>query len=198
MQIPDDPDALLTRKQAADALTARGYPTSDKTLCYKGDPWARADIRTFRAPCAVSLGRSAHLGQLTSWSATREHFAGRSAARGTVAARATAQPMNPLHEWDPVERCPVGKNPRNLRREELEAAGHHPRPPLKAIRANCLKCANDSPGEVRRCTVTSCDLWPYRKGTNPFRRKADQAARTAAGDRLHRAKQARKSETEMK
>ena len=35
MPIPDDADTLLTRKQAADALTARGYPTSDRTLSTK-------------------------------------------------------------------------------------------------------------------------------------------------------------------
>jgi hypothetical protein len=30
-----DPDTLLTRKQAAEALTARGYPTSERTLSTK-------------------------------------------------------------------------------------------------------------------------------------------------------------------
>lgn len=33
--IPEDLNALLTRKQAADALTARGYPTSERTLSTK-------------------------------------------------------------------------------------------------------------------------------------------------------------------
>jgi hypothetical protein len=35
MHIPNDPDTLLTRKQAAEALTARGYPTSERTLATK-------------------------------------------------------------------------------------------------------------------------------------------------------------------
>ena len=32
MTIPSDPDALLRRKATADALTEKGYPTSEKTL----------------------------------------------------------------------------------------------------------------------------------------------------------------------
>jgi len=35
MRIPDDPDALLTRVQLADALTAAGYPTKATTLSTK-------------------------------------------------------------------------------------------------------------------------------------------------------------------
>jgi len=34
-QIPDDPDAKLTRVATADALTAAGYPTSPATLATK-------------------------------------------------------------------------------------------------------------------------------------------------------------------
>jgi hypothetical protein len=33
--IPRDPDTLLRRKQTAEALTAAGYPVSDKTLSTK-------------------------------------------------------------------------------------------------------------------------------------------------------------------
>jgi hypothetical protein len=33
--IPTDPDTLLTRRQAAEALTARGYPLSERTLSTK-------------------------------------------------------------------------------------------------------------------------------------------------------------------
>jgi hypothetical protein len=35
MKIPDDPDTLFTRRQAADALTTRGFPTSVGTLSTK-------------------------------------------------------------------------------------------------------------------------------------------------------------------
>jgi hypothetical protein len=41
--------------------------------------------------------------------------------------------------------------------------------PLKAIRAHCLSCCAGCPGEVRLCTVTRCDLYTYRLGTNPNR-----------------------------
>ena len=47
MPIPDDPDALLTRKQAADALTARGYPTSDRTLSTKATRGGGPPFRKF-------------------------------------------------------------------------------------------------------------------------------------------------------
>ncbi len=33
--IPDDPDALLTRKRTAEALTAVGFPVAAKTLATK-------------------------------------------------------------------------------------------------------------------------------------------------------------------
>ena len=33
--IPDDPDALLRRRETAAALTALGFPTSEKTLATK-------------------------------------------------------------------------------------------------------------------------------------------------------------------
>jgi hypothetical protein len=45
-QIPQDPDALLTRRQNADALTEAGYPTKSGTLATKatrggGPPFRR-------------------------------------------------------------------------------------------------------------------------------------------------------------
>jgi hypothetical protein len=42
------------------------------------------------------------------------------------------------------------------------------RPIVKAIREKCIDCSGGSPGEVRRCTVKQCALWPYRMGSNPF------------------------------
>jgi hypothetical protein len=41
--------------------------------------------------------------------------------------------------------------------------------PLKAIRAHCLSCAG-RPKEVRLCQSFTCNLYPYRMGTNPLRR----------------------------
>lgn len=47
----------------------------------------------------------------------------------------------------------------------------------KAIRAKCLDCCAGSPGEVARCHLTDCPLWPFRFGKDPFsERTASQAA----------------------
>lgn len=35
----------------------------------------------------------------------------------------------------------------------------------QAILAKCLDCSGGIRGEVRKCTVTRCPLWPYRMGT---------------------------------
>ena len=45
--------------------------------------------------------------------------------------------------------------------------------PLKAIRAKCLNCCCDQPGEVKNCTSTSCSLYDFRMGKNPFRKKRE-------------------------
>lgn len=82
----------------------------------------------------------------------------------------------------------VGRDPRHMTREELEALGHVPSAPLAVKRAKCLDCCGHQPGEVRKCVATSCDLWPYRMGTNPFRRAPTKAQREASrrnAARLH-------------
>ncbi|WP_170600909.1 hypothetical protein [Ruegeria arenilitoris] len=38
---------------------------------------------------------------------------------------------------------------------------------MKAIRAKCLDCCNDSAAEVRKCVCTTCPLWPLRMGSVP-------------------------------
>jgi hypothetical protein len=38
---------------------------------------------------------------------------------------------------------------------------------LIAIRQNCLECSGHQPSEVRVCRITSCDLWPFRFGSDP-------------------------------
>jgi hypothetical protein len=43
--------------------------------------------------------------------------------------------------------------------------------PLRAIRAKCLDCCCGSAAEVRKCVATDCALWPFRLGTNPFRKR---------------------------
>lgn len=41
------------------------------------------------------------------------------------------------------------------------------RTPIKAIRAKCLDCCNESFAEVRACNIKKCPLWEYRMGHRP-------------------------------
>ena len=43
--------------------------------------------------------------------------------------------------------------------------------PLRSIRLKCLDCVVGNPGEVQRCHIEECSLWPFRFGRNP--READ-------------------------
>jgi hypothetical protein len=45
--IPDTPDTLLRRKAAAEALTAKGFPCSDKTLATKATRGGGPPYRLF-------------------------------------------------------------------------------------------------------------------------------------------------------
>jgi hypothetical protein len=51
----------------------------------------------------------------------------------------------------------------DVRRLEIEAQGR-----AKAVRLKCLDCVGENAAEVARCHITSCALWPYRFGTDPF------------------------------
>lgn len=73
--------------------------------------------------------------------------------------------------WD------VGRDPRQVSRDELIAAGHKPMSPLKALRARCIDCCAAQPGEVRLCTAVACPSWPFRMGSNPWRKEASDAQR---------------------
>ncbi len=42
--------------------------------------------------------------------------------------------------------------------------------PYKVIRKYCLGCCCNQPSEVRLCTAIDCSLYPYRFGSNPFRK----------------------------
>ncbi len=67
----------------------------------------------------------------------------------------------------------IGRDPRTLTPEELAELGHVRRPLSKVIRAHCLDCCFNQPGEVRRCTVDRCPFWLRRMGTNPLRKKSE-------------------------
>ena len=42
---------------------------------------------------------------------------------------------------------------------------------LRAIRLKCYDCSSYQSNEVRDCPVTTCPLYPFRLGKNPFRKK---------------------------
>jgi hypothetical protein len=74
-----------------------------------------------------------------------------------------------------LEPCPtergelVGRDPRQMGRAELQAAGFEPMTPMEVVRAKCLDCCAGSAQEVRYCVAVNCPSWPYRLGSNPFR-----------------------------
>lgn len=86
----------------------------------------------------------------------------------------------------------VGRDPRRIPVEELNAAGHHERPILAVIRAACQSCCGGVDSEVRRCTAVSCELWPYRMRKNPFRtgREMSDEQRAAVAARFKAAREA--------
>ena len=84
----------------------------------------------------------------------------------------------------------IGRDPRHMTVEEFNALGHSARPLLQAIRSKCKDCCGGYEAEVRRCADKSCDLWPFRMGTNPFRtRELTEEQRSAASERLKVARQ---------
>jgi hypothetical protein len=83
----------------------------------------------------------------------------------------------------------IGRDPRQMKPEELRAMGHEPMPVLKIARAHCLDCCGGSADEVRKCTAVGCPQWPIRMGANPWRQPASPARREHA--RTLRAKRRR-------
>jgi len=74
----------------------------------------------------------------------------------------------------------VGRDPRGMTRDELRAAGHEPRSPLQALRTRCLDCCGHQEKEVALCPAVDCPSWPFRMGTDPWRKPASAARREAA------------------
>ena len=66
--------------------------------------------------------------------------------------------------------------------------------PLKAIRAWCLYCSNDSAYEVKLCADKTCPLYEFRLGHNPYRKKREytEEERAALAERLKNAREAQK------
>jgi hypothetical protein len=55
-KLPDDPDCLLTREQAAAALTAAGFPTKAKTLATKATRGGGPPYRLYSARALYRWG----------------------------------------------------------------------------------------------------------------------------------------------
>ena len=66
-----------------------------------------------------------------------------------------------------------GADPRRVSLAALRAGGHGGGSLMRVIRAKCLDCSAGSRAEVATCTVAACALWPYRMGTNPFKRRGE-------------------------
>jgi hypothetical protein len=64
----------------------------------------------------------------------------------------------------------TGRDPRQMRQDELILMGHEPMSPMAAIRAKCLDCCAGSSDEVRKCVAMACPSWPFRTGKNPWRK----------------------------
>jgi len=75
---------------------------------------------------------------------------------------------------------PAGRDPRKMTPDELKAAGHEPMSPLEALRARCIDCCAQQPNEVALCPAVECPSWPFRMGTDPWRKPASEARREAA------------------
>jgi hypothetical protein len=80
-----------------------------------------------------------------------------------------------LHEGHPA-----GCDPREMTRDELRAASHEPMSPLEALRAHCIDCCAGQAKEVALCPMVDCPAWPFRMGTDPWRKPASPARREAA------------------
>ncbi len=101
---------------------------------------------------------------------------------------------NPLleisgHEADGGEL--VGRRPSEVSSEIL--SGYYAeKNPLRALRARCLDCCCGSTSEVRKCVAVDCPSWPFRMGTNPFRKKRTMLVeqKRAMSERLAKAREA--------
>jgi len=70
----------------------------------------------------------------------------------------------------------------------LLAIGFSPTPVLRAVRAKCLDCSGGSHAEAANCVVTTCQLYPFRLGANPWRAERSDAQQEASRRALAKAK----------
>ena len=108
----------------------------------------------------------------------------------TDGSRSSGRPLKPHQQWDPGQKCRIGRDPRAMTTAELTELGLTRRAPLKVIREKCVDCCAGNKAEVRRCGHVDCPSWPYRMGTNPWRqRRLTSDQRAEQGQRLRTAVQ---------
>ena len=83
----------------------------------------------------------------------------------------------------------IGKHPGDVPSQILSLK-FRAQNPLKAIREKCLDCCCGNATEVRKCVAVDCPLWPFRMGTNPFRKKRElsRQQKHERSERLRKAK----------
>lgn len=98
-------------------------------------------------------------------------------------------------ETETIDGAPVqvGRDPRTMTPDELQALGHSPLSVLQAVRARCIDCCAGSVSEVRRCVSVNCPVWPFRMSHNPWRerRTLTDERRAQLTETLARARKAR-------
>ena len=62
--------------------------------------------------------------------------------------------------------------------------------PMKVIRLKCLDCSGGSSREVEHCPITDCQLYPFRFGKNPYRKRRvlSEEQRHVMAERLRKAR----------
>ena len=70
----------------------------------------------------------------------------------------------------------IGKHPGDVP-SDFPSLKFRAQNPLKAIREKCLDCCCGNAAEVRKYVADDCALWPFRMGTNPFRKKRELSPR---------------------
>lgn len=96
----------------------------------------------------------------------------------------TVQPVIDNHLELSAEGQPVGRDPRKMSSDEFSSIGFEKKSLYRVIREKCLACCCHQPTEVRLCVCDDCPLWPYRMGTNPFKRKLGVEERQRRAEQL--------------
>jgi hypothetical protein len=96
-----------------------------------------------------------------------EREARRAARRARDYGDVNKQPLLMVSPSDADGGRMIGRDPRDLTPDDFEQAGVLLRPVMEAIRAKCLDCCGNLPGEVRKCPAVDCPLWALRMKVFP-------------------------------